>query len=626
MENDLFSSRDIELLTQSVHSQLQPDEGVLDLFCGAGGWGAGLLMAGVRNDFAVNHDAIAIEIHKANHPWCHHAQGDAWRTKPRSVAGKRKIGLMLASAACTTHSKARGGAPISKRVHMLGGCIMRYVKDLKPRVLMVENVPEWLDWGPTKFVLDARGNRTIDEKTGLAARVPNHALKGQYFKRWVKYLKAIGYEVEWRVLDAADYGAPSRRKRLFVMARRDKAPIIWPEKTHGPGTGQPWRSAASIIDWSDLGHSIFLTSQQAKQLRLRIKRPLKPKTQRRIVMGILKFVIPSGKRFALRVTNGDGRGWKVSGLDAPLPTQTTRQDLGVVSPVLATTGYGERSGQAPRVHSVQEPLTTAVNGIKQAVASPVLQIFRGNQVGRSVSDPLPTITAGNGPGRGAGAGHAIGITLPILANNTTGHTGGRVEDPAPTITTGGQAGVVAPVCVQMRQGQVQWSDVQQPLNTVCAGGLHHGVAAPVMTEFYGSGSGLVGRKVNDTLGAVTTIDRHGVSVPVLQGPMSAEILDRARQVGKLLKRILGDAIELRDGMVVVNHEGVDLVMVDILFRMLKPAELAAAMGFPADYIWPKAKRDAVKLIGNAVSPTMARALLGMVLPRGGGSGSRRQVA
>jgi DNA (cytosine-5)-methyltransferase 1 len=596
------------MLLASPLGGLAPDEKVADLFCGAGGWGEGARELGIAVDFAINHDPVAIAAHVANNPGCKHHQGDAWRTRPRSVVGNAKLGLLLASAACTTHSRARGSAPISKRVHMLGWCIARWMEEVQPRVVLIENVPEWKDWGPT-LVRDG-------------VKVQDPARKGQHFRKWWRYCERLGYRMEMRVLDAPDYGCASRRRRLFIIARRDGQPIVWPEKTHGSvehhrysvaglsgqrtvreragspidvarndvnnseardgaspaerGTRRadaaggpspqarlrPNRTAAECIDWSDLGTSIFERP-----------RPLRPKTLARIAEGIRRYVLQDPSPFVLRVTqgHGPGAGWHVWPASGPMPTQTTRQDVavatpvltryngerpgdplnahqvseplytvptenrfGLATPILATTGYGERDGQAARVHRVAELLGTAVDGVKQAVV------------------------------------------CPVLMNNTTHHTGGRVDGQVPTVTTGGQGAVVAPVMAYLNHGGKQVGGVDEPLRTVVSGGGHAMLVAALLTSFYGNNKG--GAKANAPLGTVTTLDRHG--------------------------------------LVCVLIEGSEYVVVDILFRMLRPMELARAMGFRPDYVWPKTQRETVRLIGNAVAVPQARALVGAVLPRG----------
>ncbi len=610
---ELAEQSAFDRLRGSVLAGLLPGEKVADLFCGAGGWGEGLRALGVRVDFAVNHSAQAIETHTANNPGCKHHQGDAWRTRPRDVVGDASLGILFASAACTTHSRARGSAPISKRVHMLGWCIARWMEDVQPRVVFIENVPEWKDWGPT---IDDGGVRRQDP-----------ARKGQHFRRWWQYCQRLGYDMEMRVLDAPDYGAACRRRRLFIIARRDGQPICWPEVTHvrglrgdeacsgacvsrthrayrrsdgagGYGKGHQnqdavledprsdhgaaqhgagllgCRTAADVIDWSDLGTSIFSR-----------KRPLRPKTLARIAEGIRRYVLNDPAPFVLRVTQGDG--WHVSGINKPMPTQTTRQDVAVCTPVImhntsghagacvdgplptittggqsavctpimATVGYGERSGQAARVQQVHDLLNTCVNGVKQGLVAPVLAVCahgdgkggttRWGRPALPLTDPMNAIHAG---------GNNFGVVSPVLVNF-------RGTAPAQVAASG--------------------QSLREPLAAITQGGTHAMLVAPLLTEFYGNSKG--GAPVTAPMGACTTLDRHG--------------------------------------LVVVLIDGVEFVIVDILFRMLKPRELAAAMGFRPDFQWPKSQRAAVQLIGNAVSPAQATALIRGAMP---GLGPKRR--
>ena len=588
-------------LVDSPLSALAPDEKVADLFCGAGGWGEGARELGIHVDFAVNHDPVAIAAHRTNNPGCRHHQGDAWRTRPRDVIGPRtKLGLLLASAACTTHSRARGSAPISKRVHMLGWCIARWMEEVQPRIVLIENVPEWRDWGPT-----------IERPEGRGGRVQDPARKGQHFRRWWRYCKSLGYAMEMRVLDAPDYGAASRRRRLFIIARRDGQPIVWPEKTHGsgqekesadsrgsrrnnraresvrsgPGAAEvhvrrggrnphvggrgcpprePYRTAAECIDWSDLGTSIFDRP-----------RPLRPKTLARIVEGVRRFVLNDPQPFVLRVTqsHAPGGGWHVYPADGPMPTQTTRQDLAVATPVVCPAGGPKRQPER-----VDQPYHTVLVREDCGVATPILAPQNSDVFGQRPDAPAPTVTT---------KGHQALVSA-LLMNNTTHHTGGRVDGLVPTVTTGGQAGLVAPVMAYLNHGGKQNGRADEPLRTVVGGGNHAMLVAALMMEYYGNSTSC--RRPDGSLGAVTTLDRHGLVCCLIDGQ--------------------------------------EFVVIDILFRMLRPLELAKAMGFRADYAWPKTQRDTVRLIGNAVSPPQARALVASVLPNGrrGEQGERRAAS
>lgn len=600
------------LLARSALGGLSPDEGIADLFCGAGGWGEGAKRHGIRVQAAVNHWDQAITTHARNNAGCAHHLGDAWKAKPRDVmrmAKIRRLGLLLASAACTSHSRAKGSAPVSKRVHMLGWCIARWLKDGQPRVAWIENVPEWQEWGPLVPKRNSRG-RVVKDKQGRVVMVQDPERKGQHFRKWWRYCERLGYTMEMRVLEAPDFGAASRRTRLYIQARRDGMPLVWPEKTHGKsadstqcagvcgadgadasearstqgrpaklatntgkdagradggGTGggeacderhtgnggggvhrrgqlrdddcglhrsnrgrhRPYRSAAEIIDWSDLGTSIFERP-----------RPLKPKTLARIAEGIRRFVLNDPQPFTLRVTQSEGKGWHVWPVDQPMPTQTTRQDVAVCTPILAPQNSG---------------------------------VF-----GQRVDQPGPAITT---------KGHQALIT-PLLMHNTSGHAGGPVRGPIPTVTTGGQTGLVAPVIVTLRNHVAPTRPDGEPLSGLCAGGTHHALVAALLCTYYGNSTTL--RPAAEALGCVTTLDRHALVSVVIHGQ--------------------------------------EYVIVDILFRMLRPHELALAMGFPAEYQWPQSQRDATRLIGNAVHVDVAAALIGASLPRGRMGQGRRAVA
>jgi len=659
----------------------------VDLFAGGGGWGLAARRLGVEVHYAINHSKVAIATHEQNFPDCVHHQGDAWKVRPRSVVGNDEIDALFASAACTTHSNARGSVPISKRVHMLGWCIARWIRDVRPRLILVENVVEWIKWGPLVPVRHKNGRVVRDERGKIVLR-PDRAREGQHFKRWVRQCQRLGYVVEWRVMDAADYGEASRRKRLFVQMRRDGAPIVWPEVTHGNALGlTPQRTAADIIDWSDLGRSLFVR-KATKQKPF----GLKPKSIGRICEGISRFVLNNADPFLLSTVYGDG--WHVTSVRDTMPTQTTRQDLGMcvpliapqntdvygrptnepgptittkghqslITPVLGVLAHGDGQDDTKRwgrpALPIDGPLNTIhAGGNNFGVASPVLQAFRGNAAPRGPDEPIPTITAGNGPGRGAGAAHAIGIgtpvltpcggpkrqpdrvdapmqtlltredrgvATPIMAAIGYGERDGQrprcqsVDEPTTTIVGAGKQGLATPVLAYANQGQVQTGEVGQPLRTVVAGGLHAGLASPVVAEYYGSS--VSAAAPDSPLGTVVTHDRFGIATPIVS-ELSAAWGERARTVGKMLKAHLGDRVTLNtDGMVEVTLRGIVYVIVDVLFRMLKVHELAAAMGFPPDYWWPLNRkggvnqREAVKLIGNAISVRNGAALLSAMLP------------
>lgn len=386
---------------------------IIDSFAGGGGASTGIEIAlGRSPDIAVNHDPEAVAMHAANHPNTRHLCGDVWDVDPKAACGDRPVSLAWFSPD-TFHSKARGGKPFRDRRkavkrRALAWVVVRWAKAVRPAVILLENVEEFADWSP----LDNNGNRI-------------EARRGFTFRRWVAQLRNTGYVVEWRELRACDYGAPTTRKRLFVIARCDGQPIVWPTATHGPGRALPYRTAAECIDWTIPCPSIFDR-----------KKPLAEKTLRRIARGIERFVlrgdpfivpvthaggdrvhdirepmrtVTSANRgelglvvpsFVLPATHGDGAGGpdrRSHSVDEPLRTITTRgAPFHLVAPTLVQTGYGEREGQAPRSLNIEEPLGTVVaGGAKHALVSAFLaKHFGGHEAtGSRLTDPIHTITA-----------------------------------------------------------------------------------------------------------------------------------------------------------------------------------------------------------------------------------------
>ena len=343
-----------------------------DLFCGAGGSSTGLMQIaeslGVRVDLtAVNHWPTAIETHATNHPGARHVCATIDSIDPRKVTGGA-LDLLWASPECTHHSTARGGKPISDQSRATAWCVTRWAEALRPKWIIVENVPEFQTWGP----LGANDRP-------LASR------KGETFAAWVGALTSLGYRVDCRVLNAADYGAATSRRRLFVVARLDggargRGPMLWPERTHAPqgttslfGTCQPWRAAREIIDWSDEGRSIFGRT-----------RPLAARTLERIAAGARKFWNVDLVPFLIHMEHGG----RELGVDRPIPTITTAKGgaFGVVQPFL----IGQQSGATAR--PVDQPAPTVSTSGAIALVEPFLVSFYGNGGAQSVGVPLPTVT------------------------------------------------------------------------------------------------------------------------------------------------------------------------------------------------------------------------------------------
>lgn len=400
--------------------ELAADEIVVDSFAGAGGMSCGIEMAiGRSPDIAINHDPIAIRTHEANHPKTTHYSASVYALDPRDLVPEgRKVGIFWGSPDCRSHSRARGKAPKSKSVRDLAWVVVHWAELVRPRIIGIENVPEFVKW----CELGEDGQ-------------PLPGTEGETFRKWVSRLEDLGYVVEWKVLNAADHGAPTTRNRLFLQARRDGLPILWPQATHGrpdnplvkAGLMQPWRTASECIDYSLPTHSIFLTPEEAKKVGC--KRPLAEKTLRRIAKGMFRHVINNPNPFILNYygERRQGDGFRGNDLDHPFATATTenrfglvvplthqgddrvysandtfrtitganRGELAYVAPTMIQTGYGERQGQQPRCLDIKNPLGTIVaGGGKHAMVAAHLTCMNQNAAGSLPSDPLKTVMAG----------------------------------------------------------------------------------------------------------------------------------------------------------------------------------------------------------------------------------------
>lgn len=351
-----------------MHSEL-----VVDLFAGGGGASTGIEQAiGRPVDIAINHDPEAISLHEANHPQTRHFVSDVFEVDPATVTAGQPVGLLWASPDCKHFSKAKGGKPVSKKIRSLAWVVVKWAAAVKPRVICLENVEEFQTWGPLG----------ADNK-------PCPKRKGQTFQRWKRQLESMGYTVEHRELRACDHGAPTIRKRLFLVARCDGMPIVWPEQTHGAPASlpvkakklKPWRTAAECIDWSVPAPSIFER-----------KKPLAEATCRRIAKGIMRYVIEAAEPFIVNLTHQGAD--RVESLREPLRTVTGAQrgEKALIVPTLVQTGYGEREGQAPRALDISKPLGTVVAGQKHALVSAFLAKHYTGVVGSDLAAPMGTAT------------------------------------------------------------------------------------------------------------------------------------------------------------------------------------------------------------------------------------------
>lgn len=429
---------------------------VIDLFAGGGGASTGIEQAlGRHVDIAINHDPEAVSLHQANHPQTRHFVSDVFAAAPRVVTEGRPVGLLWASPDCTFHSKARGGKPHrdrnqARRRRALAWVVVRWAKEARPRVIALENVEEFQAWGPL-----------LEDGTPCPDR------RGQSFRRWVAQLRNLGYQVEWRELRGCDYGAPTIRKRLFLIARCDGAPIVWPEPTHGAPDSlpvrakklKPWPVAADCIDWSIPAPSIFER-----------ERPLAEATMRRIAKGVMRYVVNAAEPFIVPI------------------------------------GYGERAGQAPRTASIRQPLATAVGANKHALVAPTL-VGIDNQSSQSGSwsstEPLRTTTTENR--------HALVTAFLAQFNNHRGgepNAGRAAAEPVSTITTSGsQQQLVAGNLVKLRGTSQDGQAATDPLHTISAGGTHHAAVCAFLQAYYGVDQDT---RLQEPLPTVTTRDRFAI--------------------------------------------------------------------------------------------------------------------
>lgn len=419
-----------------------PSDLLGDSFAGGGGASLGIEMAlGRSPDFAINHDDEALLMHARNHPRTVHLKENIWKVDPHVVTAGKPVFMLWASPDCRHHSKAKGGKPVSRSVRGLADVILLWAQEVKPRVILLENVEEFRDWGP----LDEDG-------------MPCKARKGMEFARWVRALEARGYMVEFKELRACDYGTPTIRKRLFVVARRDMKPILWPAPTHGTATGlQPYRTAAEIIDWSIRAPSIFMTKADAKAEGLNIVRPLADKSLARIARGFDRHVMQRAR---------SARGAFV-----------IRTDM--------TSAY-KRNG----VHSIDEPLNTVTTAGPFAAVTPFVGISRFESAGRAIDDPMPTVTANSFEKR-PGAGGPLSVVTPFISYAQQGGGSRAADGPHHTVCANAkdQNQVVTPFLAVTRNSDKPTTDADGPTHTITAQGAAHAVVMGYPVSRYGERPG-----------------------------------------------------------------------------------------------------------------------------------------
>jgi len=510
-----------------IHGEL-----IVDNFAGGGGASTGIEMAtGYSVDIAINHDPEAIKMHKANHPYTKHYCEDVWQVDPVKACNGHPVGLAWFSPDCKHFSKAKGGKPKDKFIRGLAWVACRWAGLVRPRVIMLENVEEFKTWGPLN-----RKHHPIKLK------------QGKTFHKFITQLEDLGYKVEFNELIAADYGAPTMRKRFFMIARCDGNPIVWPKPTHAPrdseevkaGLLKPYVGAYTQLDFSRQCPSIFDTAEEIKEkYGIRAVRPLAPKTMERIAMGLKKFVIDAEEPFIIPI------------------------------------GYGEKKGQKPRVHSIEEPLPTIVSSGKHYLCEPyMVQI---GQTGfckdrsKSVEEPLSTIVSKNE--------HCMVSANLIQYHSYEGKDvrGQEVLEPIMTVDGSNRYGLVTSFLSKFYKSGTGQDD-REPLHTITTSAGHFGEVRAFLIKYYGDATG---QDINAPLDTVTPHDRFGL----------------------------------------VTIKGIDYQIVDIGLRMLEPKELYGCQGFPEDYIidhdyegktYPRSEQ--VRRCGNAVCPPIPAAMVRANLP------------
>lgn len=618
-----------------LYAQPDGDEIEVDSFAGGGGASEGIRRAlGHSPHKAINHDPPAIALHSANHPDSEHFQKNVWRLDPLEVCGGRPVGLMWLSPDCTHFSKAKGSKPVSKKIRGLAWVAVRWAKAVQPRIIILENVEEFEKWGP----LHADDHR--DPK--LRGR-PIVAKQGRTYRAFVRKLERLGYVVESRQLVACDFGAPTSRKRLFIIARCDGESIVWPAPTHGPGRAHPWRTAAECIDWSIPCPSIFITKKEAKSLGFNVKRPLVENTLRRIGRGVWRFVINNPKPFIVPMQHAN----RPTSVDEPLQTVTTQGNkFNLVAPTLVEYHAARREGD-DRARTVGAPIATLDTSNRFGLVAPFLApvTHPGDQRVHSIEEPVRTITGANrgeealiaatlvqsGYGedknRNGGIGQpprALDIEKPLgtvvgsgkhalvsafLAKHFGGHEtpGSDLFDPMSSVTGRDHHAFVA-AHIQRDFGKSVGAPADTPLQTITGGaGGHAAVVASSLVKLYGTTED--GQRVEEPMPTVSAQGNHIAEVRAFL----------IKYYGTAIGQPLLDpmhTVTSDDRFGVVTVHGMDYVIVDIGMRMLAPRELARAQGFKDSYILdiqfngkPLSKEAQTSMIGNSVPPDDACALV-----------------
>lgn len=573
---------------------------IVDNFAGGGGASTGIEIAtGKSVDIAINHDPEAIRMHKANHPHTKHYCENVWEVDPVKACEGHPVGLAWFSPDCKHFSKAKGGKPVEKNIRGLAWVVLKWAALVRPRVIMLENVEEFQTWGPCVPIRDKKTGRVIvnttekHEKNRIAEPgevvpvnmqifQPDPKRKGQTYRRWRKQLEALGYEIDTRELVAADYGAPTMRKRFFMIARCDGRPIIWPEPTHAQrnsekvkaGLLKPYVGAYTQLDFSLPCPSIFDTSEEIKKkYGLRAVRPLASKTMERIARGLKKFVIDNQEPFIVQVNHSGAKGDYCNSMDEPLKVITSKHGFGIVEPKL--TPYMGTNTTNHSGGDCGNSIHTITTGNQQCLISPTIIQYHSETSakevrGQDIEEPIMTLDSSN----------RYGLVTSFLHKYYDGGykgAGDTVKNPLPTVTAWAHNSVVTANLIQMNN-HCDGRDIREPLPTITAGDGHFGEVRAFLLKYYGNGTA---HSIKEPLDTITSKDRFGL----------------------------------------VTIKGVDYKIVDIGLRMLEPRELYGCQGFPDDYIidhdfegntYPRSEQ--VKRCGNSVCPPLPAAMVRSNLP------------
>ncbi|WP_186083639.1 DNA cytosine methyltransferase [Burkholderia gladioli] len=647
--------RDLMSLPLDLGSEL-----IIDNFAGGGGTSTGLERAfGRPVDIAINHDPVALAMHALNHPHTKHLCESVWDVDPIAVTNNQPVGLVWLSPDCRHFSKAKGATPVSKNIRGLAWVTLRWLLKTFPRTFAIENVEEFVTWGdlleiaPGVWIPDpSKKGDTFRAFIGMITTgvEPNSPALAEACEALgiaidspdaLRLIAGLGYKADWRELRACDNGAPTIRKRLFIVGRRDGLPIMFPVASHGEPTSRdvlagilaPYRTAAECIDFGIEARSIFHR-----------KKPLVSNTERRVAKGLWRHVLASSKPFIIPAESAGAAGQlapfvnehtnasnqRTMRADEPLRTvcaQVKGGHFSIVAPTLVqmrgtseghlgarsaeeplstvsaggthhaltsahlvTIGYGEREGQEARTHSIEQPLGTVVaGGVKQAVVATHITKFRTGSAGTSMLDPMPTVTANSFLKRPGGSAPLGMVAAHLMHVTHHGDRPGTTPDmPLPTITAAhrGEQAMAAAYFEQANGGFYDGDGraADAPLSTVTSAGSNQRLVSAYLVKYYSSGGQW--QDLDGPMHTVPTKGRMGL-VQVAKVPIDSlapEHREKARLCAKLLHTHLPEEFPELCEMVLMFHSGAWWVLVDITLRMLKPRELYRAQSFPESYI------------------------------------------